>query len=327
MKNYSLLIRLVVCCAFVLMHSPSYAQERTSATPTRTPVRTPTATATPSASVGRTLTAEQLDAIVKPTLAQCQQINGRERVDSSLIIPTRNARAFPNATIAKTLHGIWRGQIFGDNKEVHVDYFWIMDTVRNEGLIIAQRSGKESTADLKPVANAPKITYLMCAHEGYLPATDTAQIHEFVKVSDGIEDAQRVLQKATGLKFRKAQPTLSDLWQEIVASGYFKKMPAVAFAGGLFKPIQITSVPSQIGPAQVSLKWNAEYYGGGTTSLKFTPGEPIKGVEYTQFVGTTAGSGNYLVASPGNGKLWKVEALSGHTYDLAFDSVVLGPLR
>ena len=56
MKNYSLLIKLVVCCAlvvcctFVLIQSPSYGQ-------------------------GRSLTAKQIDSIVTPTLAQC---NGPE---------------------------------------------------------------------------------------------------------------------------------------------------------------------------------------------------------------------------------------------------------
>jgi hypothetical protein len=54
---------------------------------------------------------------------------------------------------------------------------------------------------------------------------------------------------------------------------------------------------------------------------------PIRGVEYTQFIGTTATSGDYLVASTGNGRIWKVEAISGADYDLAFDSVVLGPLQ
>jgi hypothetical protein len=299
MKNCSLLITLVACCAFGVMPSPLNAQG---------------------------LTAEQLDAIVKPSLAQCHLMSGKT-VEPTSVIPIPSAREFPKARIARSLHGMWRGQVYGDNKEVPVDYFWIIDTRRNEGLMIAQRTGKESMADLKPVANAPKITYLMCAHKGYIPATDTAQIHEFVKVSDSIEDAPRILQKATGVKFKKARPRLSDLWQEIVASGYFKSMPAVAFAGALFKPILIETVTNDLGPAQVSLKWNGEYYGGGSTGLTFTPGVPIKVVEYTQFIGTTASSGNYLVSSPGNGKLWKVEAISGGNYDLAFDSVVVGPLR
>jgi hypothetical protein len=52
MKNYSLLIKLVVCCAFGLMPSPSYAQ-------------------------GRTLTETQLDAIVKTDLESCSTKSGQ----------------------------------------------------------------------------------------------------------------------------------------------------------------------------------------------------------------------------------------------------------
>ena len=157
MKNYRWLTKLVVvCCAFGLMPSPSYAQ-------------------------GRTLTATQLDAIVKPNLKQCSPQSARlksgqltsSRIDPASIIPTRNAREFPKDRIARTLHGMWRGEVFGDyNKDLRVDYFWIMDTKRNEGLIIAQRTGKESMAGLRPVAKAPKLTYLMCANEGYIPSAD-----------------------------------------------------------------------------------------------------------------------------------------------------------
>jgi hypothetical protein len=318
MKNRSLLTKLVVygalvvCCTFGLTHGFLSAQ-------------------------GRSLTAKQLDAIVTPDLAQCTpqsaklksgQLKGA-RIDPASIIPTRNARAFPRARVARTLHGMWRGQVFGDyNKELRVDYFWIIDTRRNEGLIIAQRTGNETLADLRPVARAPKITYLMCANEGYIPSSEGgSQMHEFVKVSNSIEDAPRILQKATGRTLRTTRPVLSALWKEIVASGYFKSLPAVAFAGGLFKPIELQLVESAIGPAQVALKMNGEYYGGGTTQLKFTPGEPMRGVEYTQFIGTTATSGDFLVSSPGNGKLYKVEAISGASYDLAFDSVTFGPLQ
>jgi len=74
------------------------------------------------------------------------------------------------------------------------------------------------------------------------------------------------------------------------------------------------------------MSWDSEYYGGGTTWIKFTPGVPMRGVEYSTFVGTTATAGDYLVASPGNGKLAKVEALVGGDYDLAFDSVTMGPM-
>jgi hypothetical protein len=322
MKYYSLLIKpaccaLVVCCTSGLMHSPSYAQ-------------------------GRTLTAKQIDAIVTPSLSQCEPPIGTTkfgRVDPNSIIPTNNAQAFPTERIARTLEGVWRGQVIGDpndpkydkHKEGNVDYFWLMDLQRNEGLIIAQRgTGKQSTAQLKPVAavNPPKISYLICPHEGYLPAMERgSEIHEFVKVSDNIKDATQILTTATGVKFRKAKPTLSDMWQQIVASGYFQSLPAVAFAGALFK-IQLKSVPGAIEsePAQISLAWSSEYYGGGTTWLKFTPGVPMVGFESGQFVGTRSGAGDFLVASPGNGKLWKVEAKRGGDYDLAFDSVTLGPL-
>jgi hypothetical protein len=297
MKNYRLPITLVVCCTSVLM--PSLLSAQTA----------------------------RLDAIVKPSLAQCQLMSGTKRVDADFIVPIQWAQEFPKARIERTLHGMWRGQVYGDNKEGIVDYFWIIDTRRNEGLMIAQHTGKESMADLKPVANGPKITYLMCPHEGYIPATDTAQIHEFVKVSDSIEDAPRILQKATGVKFGKAQPTLSDMWQEIVASGYFKSMPAEAFVGAFFKSIQLERVAGDLRPSPVSLKWDGEYYGGGSTSLKFTPGVPMIDVEHGEFIGTTAKSGNYLVSSAGNGKLWKAEAIRGAQYDFAFDSVVIGPLK
>lgn len=327
MKNYSLLVKrvgcaFVACGALGLMQSSLYAQ-------------------------GRTLTAAQLDAIVKPSLEQCAPPIGQNtfgRVDPNSIIPTNNVKEFPKSRITKTLHGMWRGQVVGDpkdskydkHKEGNVDYFWIIDTKRNEALIIAQRgTGKQSTAELKPVVadNPPKISYLICPHDGYLPAMERgSEIHEFVKISDSIESAPEILSKGTGVKFRKARsgrgaPTLSEMWQQIVASGYFRSLPAVAFAGGLFKPMHIDSVQSAIGPNQVSVGWSSEYYGGGTTWLKFTPGVPMRGVEYGQFIGTTAAAGDFVVSSPGNGKLWKVEAKAGGDYDLAFDSVTIGPLQ
>jgi|GEM_PF-5452274 hypothetical protein len=318
MRNYSLPIKLVVygalvCCIFGVSQSPAYGQGK------------------------RTLTKEQIDAIVKPELSMCSARIGPEaRLDPNSIIPTSNAREFPTARVAKTLNGMWHGQVIGSpldskyakGKEGNVDYFWIIDSSRNQGLIIALRDGKDSTAGIGPIPNAPKITYLICAHEGYVPNVEKgSEIHQFTKISDSIDQAQSVLEKATGLKFKKEHSTLADLWQEISTSGYFKSLPAVAFAGGFFNPMRVNLVPSPIGPAQLSLSWDSEYYGGGTTWIKFTPGVPMKGEEYTQFAGTTATAGDFLVASPGNGKLAKVEAVSGGDYDLAFDSVSFGPLE
>ena len=325
MKIYSLPVKLVVFCALVstfgLSQIASYGQ-------------------------GRKLNQQQIDTIVTPTLQQCngpgisgQTTNGQvknARLDPNSIIPTANAIE-PNLTkLAKTMHGMWRGQVIGSpldakyekSKEGNVDYFWIFDMPRRQALIIALRNGNNSTAGLSlGIKNAPKLSYLICAHEGYIPTVEKgSEIHQFTKVSNTITDAPRVLAKATGLQFKTGRPILSELWKEIVASKYFQSLPAVAFAGGFFKPIRVDLVPSAVGPAQVSMSWDSEYYGGGTTWIQFTPGVPMKGVEYTTFVGTTATAGDYLVASPGNGKLAKVEALVGGDYDLAFDSVTMGPM-
>jgi hypothetical protein len=337
MKNYTLLIILVVGCAFGLMHNASRAQERSSAKQEPTQQE--------GVQQKRILTEAQIGAIVKPKLEDCSTQNSR--IEPASIIPSSNARAFPATRIAKTLHGIWLGHVLGDDKDLSVDYFWIVDTKNNEGLIIALRNGKQSVAAPREAvaATAPKLTFLMCPHEGYIPSKQTPMIHEFVKVSDSIANAPEIIRKATGVKVSKARPSLTTLWQELLAAKYFNSMPAVAFAGALFKPIQIGSVANAVGPAGTSLKWNAEYRGGGSTSIQYTTGVPMVGVEHAEFVGTSTQQGDYLVSSPGNGKIWKVEADSktgarnpapagkmervriGHNYDLAFDKVVLGPLK
>lgn len=321
MRNYSLRMKLVVCCAcgvvcgaIGLMNSPSYAQ-------------------------GRVLTRAQLDDIVSTELSSCAATPSPAAVksgaaklqsgktDPATIIPTRNAKEITVARVAKTLHGMWRGRVLGDDKDVGVDYFWIMDTQRGEGLLIAQRTGKETMAAMQAAGNAPKLTYLMCAHEGYAPSKETPQIHEFVKVSSSLAEAPRILAQSTGLKMRQARPTISEIWQGLVAMRYFEKAPATAFAGGFFKPLTITRNAKAVGPPQIALRWDGEYRGGGSTSLQFTAGVPMKGVEHASFVGTSATAGDFLVSSPGNGELWKVEAFAAGNYDLGFDSVVLGPME
>jgi hypothetical protein len=311
MKSYSLLIKVVVCCGFGLMHSPLYAQ-------------------------GRTLTAPQLNTIVKADLGDCSPpatTLKSGRTDAAAIIPTSNAKSFPKDRIAKTLNGLWNGQVLGDDGHVGVDYFWIIDMKRNEGLLLAQRSGKQSVPApaAAAAATAPKFTYVMCAHEGFVPSKDTPQVHEFTKVSDDISKAARIVQAATGVATKKARPTLADIWRALIAAKYFTDPRYAdergnAYAGGFFKPMDIEPVASAIGPSLHSIRWDAEYRGGGATSMTFAPEVPVSGVEYAQFVGTTTSSGDFLVASPGNGKLWKVEAIKGAAYDLAFDKVVLGPL-
>lgn len=305
MKIHRLFAQMTICCVFGLTQSAAYSQ-------------------------GRTLTATQLDSVVKTDLDSCtQQTTALKsgRTDPETIIPSSNARTFPTSRIAKTLNGVWRGRVLGDDKDVSVDYFWIIDTKRNEAIIVAQRTGKSTLPEPVVAETTPKLTFLMCAHEGYIPSKDTPQLHEFVKVDNSIADATKILREATGKKIGNTKSTLSQLWRELVATGYFTSMPAVAYAGGFFRPLRILPVENAIGPASMSLKWDAVYRGGGATSIKFKEGVPIIGVEHVEFVGTSATRGDFLVSSPGNGKLWKVEARIGASYDLAFDKVTLGPLQ
>lgn len=326
MKGHVWVAKLVVCSVFGSLLC--------ACAPRPPPVGSGEKPLPPSVNVtypqGRILSDQQLGAIVTTTLEKCSTQAGKAgRIDPASVIPSRNTRDFSESRIAKTLHGMWRGHVIGDDKDVKVDYFWIFDTKRGEGLIIAQRTGKETMAALKPLANAPKLSYLMCAHEGYYPSKETPQIQEFVKVSDDIADAPRILNQATGLKVQAGarEPSLAEMWRGLQDMKYFHGLPAVAFAGGFFKPLQIKRVASEVGPAQVLVRWDSEYYGGGSTAIKFTSGTPIKGVEYAQFVGVSTSKGDFLVASPGNGKIWKVEAMAGGSYDLGFDSVVLGPME
>lgn len=326
MKNYSLLITLIVCCAFGLMPTPSHAQ-------------------------GRHLSDTQLQAITNPTLEGCKTQNNA--IDPASVIPTSDAREHSPDRVSRTLNGVWEGVVTGDANDLSVDYFWIVDTKNNEGLIIALRNGNKSAHGPSLGPNAPKLTFLMCPNEGYIPSKDTPMIHQFIKVSNSVGPAPTILEKATGMKLNARGGKLSDLWAALVESGYFSNLPAVAFAGGLFKPIQIGAVANAIGPAGVSLQWGAEYRGGGATGIKYTTGVPLVGVEHAEFVGTTTSTGDYLVSSPGNGKIWKVEASASNTtarkggkgksklsnmkppyqdivegdYELAFNAVTLGPLQ
>lgn len=309
MKNYRLLAGVVIC-GFALQ-SPLHAQQA--------------------------LSASQVDAIVRPTLKTCASISGTaatakvesSKLTSARVLPVANRKAVASDRIAKTLNGVWRGEVLGDTGDVHVDYFWIIDTKANEALIIAQRSGKETLDAPVLPANAPKLTYLMCAHDGYSPGSNTPQIHQFVKVSSSTDNAAEIVEKATGYKSAIVKPALADIWRGLISTGYFDSLPYVAYAGGFFKPIQIGTVPSLTkgAAAQVSMRWDAEYRGGGTTKLKYTTGVPMTGSEQVQFVGAAATTGDYLLSSPGNGNLWKVEVVAGGDYDLAFDQVSLGPLE
>jgi hypothetical protein len=325
MKNYKLIFALVVCCAFGLMPGASYAQ-------------------------GRNLTDAQLQAITNPKLETCASQSNA--IDPASVIPSKNAREHTPDRVARTLNGVWEGLVWGDPNDVKIHYFWIIDTKNNEAVIIALRNGNQSAHGPSLGPNAPKITFLMCPNDGYIPSKDVPMINQFVKISKSIGSAHEILTKATGVKI-KGGTSLSDMWDELVKSGYFSGLPATAFAGGFFKPIQIASVANAVGPAGVSVQWGAEYRGGGSTSIKYQPGVPLVGIEHGEFIGTSNSTGDYLVSSPGNGKIWKVEASMSTTtalnkggkagrsrlstykppyqdivdYDLAFAAVTVGPLE
>ena len=313
MKNYRLLTGLVVCCGFGLMLSASTSTGATDE---------------------RVLTNQQLEAIVRPGLHTCESAirttSGRiatSRFNRDYVIPAASAREFSVDRIKRNLNGVWRGVVEGDHGEVNVDYFWIIDVKREEGLIIAQRSGSITLAKSE-LKNPPTFSFLMCANDGYTPALSSPQMHVFTKVSHDIDNAVRIVEEATGVKFPKSTGlALSDLWEELVSSRYFENLHQLAFGGGLFKPLEVEAMPGKRGPNEVSVRWDAEYRGGGETLLEFEEGAAIIGTESAQFVATTTASGDFLVASPGNGDPWKVETVQGATYNLEFQSTSFGPLQ
>ncbi|HQV04679.1 MULTISPECIES: hypothetical protein [unclassified Novosphingobium] len=312
MRKHSLLGMLAISCGIALVPAVTIAQEKFSRT--------------------------QLQRIVKTDMATCDAINGGAPtklvedapIRKEAIVPLSNRTAIPLERVRKTMHGIWRGEVKGDHGDVHVDYFWIIDTQSNEALIIAQRSGRTTLpAQLsKTQTNPVKLSYLMCAHDGYSPGSNTPQIHEFTKVSDTTDGSMAIVQRATGVKFAKGERTLSGMWRKLIATGYFDKLKYVAYAGGFFKPLKIESIETGNGPPMISLNWESEYRGGGTTKLRYTTGVPMRGSERTQFIGVeTGGAGQFMLSSPGNGKLWKVEVVDGGNYDLSFDQVSMGPMQ
>ncbi len=71
------------------------------------------------------------------------QETGRTQLPSSL---PAVRESFPRIGLRKHCMGFWQGRVLGDDKDVRVDYYWILDVKRGEALMIAQRSGKETVA-------------------------------------------------------------------------------------------------------------------------------------------------------------------------------------
>ena len=266
--------------------------------------------------------ARRLDAVVKMDVEDCRK--------SVPIVPKESVRMFPQNRINETLHGIWRGRVSGEYDEkfmaedgfLDADYWMIVDVKRGEALMVSQ-FGPERSAP-KPVSGAPVWSFLMCGERGYVPP-HTPQIHEFQKVSNNLEDARAILESATGLRVADRDFVLSATWRQLVERKYFDDLRFPSYVGGLFKPFEIGSVVNREGVSLFGMNFKAEYRGGGMSTPRFESGVPILGSESAQFVGVTTGSGDFLVASFGNGVQW-AKASQGGQIDLFIDKVVIGPL-
>src|ERR1044072_5173528 len=245
-----------------------------------------------------------------------------------------DAQVFSADRIGKTLKGVWRGRVSGDydNKLLtddgflNVDYYMIIDVKRGEALVFEQFGDSPAIPEPKP--GAPVWSFVTCG-ENYTPRFP-AQVHEFVKVSDNVEDARELLGVSTGLILaERGELVLSDVWQELVATKYFDDPKrSLAYAGAFFNPFKIENVPSQSG-FLLEMIMQAEYRGSGQTAARFELGEPIHGVEKGQFLGVETDSGDFLVASVSFGRTVIVsKAAQGPTgfIDSPYDKVVIGPL-
>jgi hypothetical protein len=314
MKNY---ISPILICGFTLISSTACSH--------RAAIQAPAAVG-PSA---------RLPAIVATDLKAC--------ADRMPVVAQADAKVFSQDRIEKTLNGIWRGKVWGDYPKgflkdglLNVDYYMIIDVKRGEALVFEQFGDKRSVPE--PKAGAPLWSWLMCGKENYTPP-HPPQVHEFQKVSDNLADARSLLRTSTGMSIADtAELVLSDTWQRLVDTKYFDHVRSRAYAGALFKPFDIGNATTE-GTSLFSMKYQAEYRGGGITAARFQRGVPIRGVEQGQFVGVSTGPGDFLLSSAGNGVgaggavaaagspvgFSKV-ASQGGAINMTFDKVVIGPL-
>jgi hypothetical protein len=268
-----------------------------------------------------------------------------------------NPQVFSAERIEKTLTGVWHGRVSGNYEKqflagdgfVNVDYYLIVDAKRGEALVFEQFGDKRAAPVPKP--GAPVWSYVTCGRENYTPR-HPAQVHEFFKVSDNVEDARAILKTSTGLTFEdKGELVLSEVWKQLVEAKYFDDPErALAYAGGFFSPFKFQNVPVQ-GGSLVDMYMKAEYRGSGMTAARFERGVPIHGIEKGKFLGVTTyspgnislrrshrarqgiGGGDFLVASSEAGSEVEAEKAeeeaalnSAPRINMAFDKVVIGPL-
>jgi hypothetical protein len=267
-----------------------------------------------------------------------------------------NSRVFAPNRVADTLNGVWIGRVSGEYDRqllakdgfLNVDYYMIVDVKRGEAFVYEEVTDRRSGV-FRSKPGAPHWTYTWCARENY-KTNSPRQVHEFVKVSDDVQDAREILSKSVGVKFTGRQEVvLSEVWKALVDTKYFddpKRSPA--YAGVLFKPITMGSVDTG-GGSLLELRMVGEYRGNGQTAAKFIPKEPIRNVEAGHFLGVSMSSqevrqlgrqavaanlessgGDYLSASAelSNAMVGpKSDAdVAVFSTQMAFDKVVIGPL-
>ena len=276
-------------------------------------------------------------------------------------ILTHDARTFSQDRIANTLNGVWLGrvtgefdrQLMGRDGFLNVDYYMIVDVKRGEAFVYEEFTEKRSGAQFRRAERrgAPKWTYVWCAKEDY-KTKSPRQVHEFVKVSDDVNDARQILRDSLGERFQgNDEVVLSDMWKRLVEARFFDNpQRSLAYAGVLFKPITMGTVKSSNGDGLFELRLVGEYRGSGQTAAQFVPGNPIHNVEQAHFVGFSMssqevrrlgrrapsiateleGSGDFISASMelGNAMVGpKDDALAAvFSTQMAFDKVVIGPL-
>ena len=272
---------------------------------------------------------------------------------------SHDARVFANDRVANTINGVWIGRVAGEfdpslkakDGFLNVDYYMIVDVKRGEAFVYEEVTDKRSGGPLRPKRGAPTWSYVWCARENYKNASPR-QVHEFVKVSDDVQDARQVLNNSLGTRYTGNQEVvLSQVWDRLVESKFFDDPKrSLAYAGVLFKPLTLGTVESVGGGSLLELRMVGEYRGSGQTAAKFVPGNPIHNVEQGHFLGlslsapefrqvqklgrltaeTEAGSGDYLSASYelGNEMMGpKSDAeVAVFSTQMAFDKVVIGPL-
>ena len=281
------------------------------------------------------------------------------RAPQSAMVLSHDARVFANDRVANTLNGVWVGRVAGEfdpqliakDGFLNVDYYMIVDIKRGQAFVYEEVTDRRSFGPLRARRGAPTWSYVWCARENY-KTPSPRQVHEFVKVSDNVQDARQILNNSLGTRFTGNQEiVLSDIWARLVEAKFFDDpKKSLAYAGVLFKPITLGTVESTGGGSLLELRMVGEYRGSGQTASRFIPGVPVHNIETGHFLGLSlsapefrqvrnlgrlsaeaeAGSGDYLSASTE-----LTNAMVGPKSDaevavfstqMAFDKVVIGPL-